>query len=413
MADPTLYASPRQFIGLARETVQGTAVVPVVTMPVNNFDPFDQPTWIDDAALRGSMTEPYNRVQGPIHTEWSMSGPAYFDTLPYLLANMMGDVVYSGTYTGSGTTTLAANSAVGATSISTAASISTSTLIQIGTGTAAEVRLTTGVSGGGPYSVTFATALVNAHTSGDTVKPITSPYSDAFSTLNTGTAQPTSLTITDWQGPTATVQARAYAGCCLSSLNLKGTPESTTVQMDASGLGWPSAAAASTPTASPSAVKPQPAWEATVGLNGTIGSSQVKTVNDWEISLSRVLKPYYTAQNSQSPYFIQRGKVTASGKINVVAADETSLTYLLSNTQPQLQLLVSNGLSGANLLSIQFDILQAAYTTSKISRQNAAVEYSIEFQAIANTTNAGYSGGYSPILITTQNAVAPNTWPYF
>jgi len=413
VADPTLYASPRQFIGLALETTQGTPVVPVVTMPVNNFDPFDAPTWMDDAALRGSMTEPYNRVQGPLHTEWSMSGPAYFDTLPYLLSNIMGDAVYSGTYTGSGTTTLSSGSSVGATTISTVASISNGTLIQIDTGTLSEVRLTTGVSGAGPFSVTFATPLVNAHSSGRTVKPITFPYSDAFSVLNTGTAQPGSLTITDWQGPTATTQARAYAGCCLSSLNIKGTPESTTIQFDASGLGWPSAAAVSTPTSNPSSVKPQPTWEATVGLNGTIGGSQVKTVNDFEFNLSRVLKPYYTAQNSQSPYYIERGKLTCAGKLNVVAADETSLTYLLNNTQPQLQLLISNGLSGANLLSLQFDILQAAYTTSKISRANAAVEYAIEFQAIANTTNTGYSGGFSPVLVTVQNAVAPNTWPYF
>jgi hypothetical protein len=413
VADPVLYASPRQFIGLALETQQGTPLVPAVTVPVNNFDPFDQPTWLDDAALRGSMTEPYNRVAGPIHTEFSFGGPAYFDTFPYLLNNLLGDAVYSGTYTGSGTTTLASSSTVGATSISTAATIAASTLIQIDTGTLSEVRLTTGVTGSGPFTVSFATPLVNAHNSAVTVKPITAPYTDVFSTYNTGTGQPGSLTITDWQGPTATTQARAYAGCCLSALNIKGTPESSTIMYDAQGMGWPSAPAVSAPTSNPSAKLPQPSWETTIGLNGTVGGAQIKTISDFEIDLARALKIYYTAQGSQNPYFIQRGRLTVTGKLNFVVANETPLTYLLQNTQPQLQLVISNGLATTNLLSMQVDMQQAAFTTSKISRANAAVEYAVEFAGIANTTNAGWSGGFSPIAITMQNAVAPNAWPYF
>jgi hypothetical protein len=407
VANPTTYASPRQFIGLAVETTQGTVVAPAATMPVNNFDPFDQPTWIDDMALRGSMTEPYNRVQGPIHTEFSFGGPAYFDTLGYLLSNMCGDLIYSGTYTGSGTTTLSATVVAGVTSITTAASISNGTLIQIDTGTSSEVRLTTGVSGAGPYTLTFSGGLNVGHTSGVTVKPVTGPYTTIFSTLNSGAAQPSSMTITDWQGPTASTQARTYAGCCLSSLNIKGTPESSTLTYDASGMGWPSAAAGSAPTSAPSTVLPQAAWRAQIGVAGTVSGAPVLTVNDYEISLTRALKLYNTAQNSQSPYFIERGRLTATGKLNFVAANETALTYLISNTQPQFQLIVSNGLSSTSLLSLQVDVQTAAWTTSKISRANAAVEYGVEFAAIANTTNAGWSAGYSPLSMTLQNNTTP------
>ncbi len=413
MADPTTYASPLQHVGVARETTQGTAVVPTVTVPVDKFDPFDQPVWIDDKALRGSMTEPFNRVQGVKHTEVDFGGPAFFDTIPYFLSNIFGDIVYSGTYTGSGTTTLAAAALVGDTQVTTAATIASATLIQIDTGTISEVRLTTGVSGAGPFVLTFAAPLINAHANTTTVvKPITAPYSTLFSVLNTGTAQPKSHTFTDYQGPTASTGTRAYPGVCLSELAFKGTVESSAIDYTAKGMGWPSASAAAF-ASSPSAIKAQPSWETQVGLAGTVGGSPILTVNDFGFTITRELEMIYTAQNSQSPYFIQRGKLTAGGALNAVVNNETFLTYLNSNTQPQLQLIISNGLAGASLLSMQVDILLAAFTDSKIQRGKAAVEYAANYAAIANTTNVGLSAGFGPIQITMQNAVAPVSYPFY
>lgn len=407
MPDPTTYASPRQYVGFAVETTQGTAVVPAVTVPVEKFDPFDQPTWIDDKSLRGSMVDLYGVVQGVKHTEADFSGPAYLDTFPYLLSNVFGDIVYSGTYTGTGTTTLSSDSAIGATSVDTVASPGTAPiLVQIDTGTGSEVRTITSIAGAGPYTLSFTGGLTSAHLTGATVQPITYPYSSAFAVYNAGTGQPSSMTITDYQGPTASTGTRAYPGCCISELTIKGTTESTGVDYTAKVSGWPSASAAAF-TSSPSTVTLQPSWETTIGLAGTVGAAQILTVNDFEVSIKRELELIYTAQNSQNPYFIQRGKLTASGKLNAVVSDETFLTYLNSNTQPQLQMIISNGLSGANLLSLQIDILQAAFRDSKISRGKAAVEYAANFDAVANTTNVGYSGGFGPVVVTVQNAVAP------
>lgn len=409
MANPTTYASPLQHVGLAVEVTQGTAVTPAVTMPVDKFDPFDQPVWLDDKALRGAMTEPFNRVQGVKHSEFALSGPAYFDTFPYLLSNIFGEILYSGTYTGSGTTTLSASASAGDTTISTVASIASPTVIQIDTGTNSEVRTVASVSGSGPYTVTLTTALAKAHASSVVAKPITTPYLDTFSVLNSGTGQPSSLSITDYQGPTATTGTRVYAGCCLSELTIKGTVASSVIEYDAKGMGWPSASAAAF-ASSPSTALPQAAWESQVGLVGTVGGAPILTVNDFEIQIKRELEVIYTAANTQSPYFIQRGVLTASGKLNFVANNETALTYLNSNTQPQLQIIISNGLSGANLLSMQIDMLKAAFTTSKIQRGKAAVEYASEYDSIANTTNTGFSGGFGPVTIAISNAVLPNTY---
>jgi len=407
--NPTTYASARQKIGLAVETTQGTAVAPTVMMPVDKFDPEDKPAWIDDNAMRGSMTEVYNKIQGVKHAEFDIGGPAFFDTLGYLLANIFGDVVYSGTYTGSGTTTMSSSASAGATTISTAASIAATTVIQIDTGVSSEVRTVNSVSGSGPYTLTLNMALSIAHNSGVTVKPITTPYSTGFSLLNSGAAQPSSLSITDYQGPTASTGTRVYPGCCLSELTLKGTPESSVLEFDAKGMGWPSASAAAFST-SPSTALPQAAWRSQVGLNGTVSGAPILTVNEFEVTIKRELELIYTAQNSQNPYFIQRGNLTASGKLNAVVNDETFLTYLISNTQPQLQIIVSNVLSGANLLALQVDVQQAAFTDSKIGRGKAAVEYGAGYDAVANTVNAGQSGGFSPISLTLQNAVAPNSY---
>lgn len=408
MSAPTTYASARQYVGFAVEITPGTPVTPVITMPVEKFDPFDQPTWIDDVSLRGSMTEPYIRVAGVNHSEFAMSGPAYFDTIGYLLSNMFGDVVYSATYTGSGTTTLSSSSIVGATTIATVASISSGTLIQIDTGVNSEIRLTSGVSGGGPFTLTVP-ALSKPHSSSVVVKPVTTPNLQTYNVLNSGNGQPSTLTITDYQGPTASTGTRAYAGCCLSELNLKGTIDSSAVTYDASGMGWPSASAAAF-TSAPSTVAPQAAWSSQIGLVGTVIGAPVLTVNDWSVSIKRQIQPYYTASNTQNPYSIFRGKLTASGTLNFVVADETPLTYLNSNTQPQMQLIISNGLPGASLLAMQIDMQKAAWTTSKIQRGNPAVEYAVEFDSLATTTNVGYSGGFGPLTVTMSDAVAAGTF---
>ena len=48
----------------------------------------------------------------------------------------------------------------------------------------------------------------------------------------------------------------------------------------------------------------------------------------------------------------------------------------------------------------------AAVEMAEINRGDQAVGYDISGEAIANTTNVGASGGFSPIKYTITNAVA-------
>jgi len=339
MPTPTVYPSAKQFVGLAKETTQGTAVTPAVaTLALDKFEPEDKYTQLDDTSFRGSMANLAGEVQGVGIVEWSMEGPAFFDTLPYLINNILGD------YTGSGT----------------------------------------------------------------------NPVSHAVSLLNSGTGQPGSLTLIDWQGPpSASNFARIYAGSCLSELTLKGNAESSLIMLSAKGMSWPSTVAGSAPSPNTSADTPQAAWRTKMGLAGPAsGGTQVNTIGEWEVTIKRALKAQYTLQGSQNPYVIFRGPVDVEGKLMfTVPADESnSILYLVNNTQPQLQVVVDNGLTLANNRNLQVDLALAAYQTTKINRGAEAVGYDTEFKGVMNSTNAGASGGLSPIKVTVKNATAANSY---
>lgn len=333
---PVAYTSAKQFVGVAKEATQGTAVAMTATIPIEKFEPEDKPVWLDDKALRGSMVEVYGKQQGVIKTDFSMSGPVFVDGLGWLCSNILGDLAVTGT---------------------------------------------------------------------------TAPYTNAFSTLNSGQGQPTSHTFTHFQGTPASTGARQYPGACLSELNLKFNAETQLLNYDAKGSSWPSVIAAAAPTSAPSAVTPIASWRAQLGVGGpATGGTLVTTITDGEIDIKRQLSVIFTAENAQTPYQIWRGMVTISGKLNFVAKDESAYLNMINNSQPQVQLLISNGVTGAGAGSVQIDMQTCAFTAAKYDAGKEYVMYQVTFDAVANTTNAGGSGGYSPGKVTVINAIPSGTY---
>ena len=168
--------------------------------------------------------------------------------------------------------------------------------------------------------------------------------------------------------------------------------------------------------AAPSSVQPIPSWESVVGVGGVAsGGTQVKDIGEYEFTLTRAIKPYFTNQGSQLPYVIARGKQGATGKLTFAPAiSEAPLIAMLANTQPQLQFIVSNGLTGANLVSVQVDIGLAAYETADLQDGDELFGYEVPFKCVstaASITGAqgssmtGASGGKGNIKITLQNAI--------
>lgn len=415
MPTPTTYAPAKQFVGIANESTQGTPVAMTATVLVDEMKPKDSPKFLDDKSWRGSMaTDAFAKIQGVKTAELELGGPAYGDGLGYFLRNILGDMAVTGTSTGSGGTTLSSSAAAGATSISTAATIPASTAVQIGTGATGEVVITGTPSGSGPYTIpitTPSTGLAYAHASAQAVQPVTGPYTQAHSLLNSGSGQPISHTITHFLGPTATSGARQYPGACFSELGLKWNAESELLTWSGKATAWPSVALGATPTANPSTVLPVASWRMLLGIGGPAsGGTLINTVTDGELTIKRELSPYFTVTGAQNPYIIQRGGLSVEGKLGFVAADESPLLYLLNNTQPQLQIILDNGLTGLNKITFQIDCQIAAFTQMDPDGTKSAVEYGGTFMAVLNTTNAGGSGGYSPIKVSVTNNVPAGTY---
>jgi len=337
MPTPITWPSAKRFAGTAKEVTQGTAVTPITwTHPFDTCEVEDKPTWIDDAARRGSMVEVHGRTQGVIQSEVSAGGPAYCDGLGFWLNNILGDL-------------------------------------------------------------TTTPGTPNLH---------------AFSVLNSGTGQPGSLTFVDWQGPPAATKARVFAGLCVSELTLKGNAASDFITMAIKAAAYPSAIAGVEPTSAPTSVVPLAGWRAKLGIGGpAAGGTLIPYMQEWECTISRKINVQYTANNTQAPFIIQRGEAGCAWKFNFSKPpDETVLLPLLNNTQPQVQLVATNGGVAAALLSLQLDSQVCAWDTAKINRGDEAVGYDVTAVGIANTTNAGASGGYSPIKVSLQNSVAGATY---
>lgn len=242
---------------------------------------------------------------------------------------------------------------------------------------------------------------------GDETATGTAPTLHALSVLNSGTAQPTSLTMVHYQGMPATTHARIYTGCVLSELTIAGNSESSLITYDAKGMGWASSVYPTTPPVfAPSVVAPQAAWRYQVGVGGTVSGAPNKTIRDFSVTIARALRVENTLQNSQLPFIIQRGTVTMTGSFSVtVPADETFLTQYLAGTQPQLQILGGVG-TGATAYGLQLDTQLADWDSVDLKTDEEALGYAVAFSAIGNTTNAGASGGFSVVKATVSNQTA-------
>jgi hypothetical protein len=406
MPVPTIYPGSYRVVGSAREAVTGTPVLPTLTMPCDTFDPTDDITWLDDGALRGSMTDLYNSQGGPQMSGLSMGGPVVGDSIGNLLWNVFGDYTVTGTPAAPNTTLTGASNTAGAVALTVAVGtgVTLGMAIQVGTGTSAEIVIASGA--GTSTSIPIAnTPLRFNHAAAEAVTNTAAPYTHVFSLLNSALngAQPPSWTFADRTG-VPTNGARVYAYSCLAELvfSWDGTKLWT---WTAKATAWPSAPAASAPSNVLPSALPIPSWQAAVGIAGPAsGGTKVLNVSAFTTTISRKITAYDTLDGTAAPFVIVRGDLSISGSLTQVATDETPITNLIGNTQPQLQLLHSNGLSGANLVSGQLDILKARYKTSDI-KQGDALTYDTAWDAIANTTNVGNSGGQSPGKFTLVNAV--------
>jgi hypothetical protein len=426
MAPPTTIAPTQEReVYIVKEATPGTIPASIGSVvPFLTFKPSDKPMWLDDESFQGSMGDIYGEYQGPLIAGIDFGGNFFGDHgLPEMIYDLLGDYTTIGT-AASPASTASAPIAAGASSITVAsggASFTTGMQLWIEDGgSPAANEVVTVTSGSTGTNIPLSTPTRFAHISSTPFTNTTAPYTHIFALLNgsvgaqNGPAQPVTYCLTDRTGLPATDFARQYAYCCVSEVTITGNAEQLlkwsakivcqTGQIASSPVG----------TVNPSAVQTYPSWRSVVGVGGPASSGTlVNDTAEWAFTLTRALKAYNTNQGSQLPYIIARGKQGVTGQLTFSPAiSEAPLLALLANTQPQLQVVGSNGLGGANVISLQADVLQAAYQTSDLNDGSELFGYDVPWKAIhtnasaAGVTMTGASGGKGAIKLTIVNGVA-------
>jgi hypothetical protein len=229
------------------------------------------------------------------------------------------------------------------------------------------------------------------------------PYTHTISLFNSlasgGDVQPISYTLTDFYA----VDVRSYPGCQFSDFSLKFNADGM-LEYDAKSTGWASETV-SDPTPTFSTILPTPVWRGTV----SVGGSAVSTAMTGNIDMKRPATPIYGISNTQDPYQVFLGPLEVTGKITFVMDNDNQLLNFLNNSQPALVFNWAYG-AGASAVQIQATLTKGAYTTGVIERGEDFVQVSVDINAQSNTTDAGSSGGFSPIKWVLQNAKASGTY---
>lgn len=218
------------------------------------------------------------------------------------------------------------------------------------------------------------------------------PYIHKFSTLNTGTFQPPSYTLVDYNG----FEALSYPGGLFSQVEFSF---SATELLTAAFQGL---CQSSSPVTKPS--QSFSTKTAMAGYNGVIqvAGSANTMVESGTVTLARQLNPLPLINQSSAP--IWAGSVSATGSLTAVYVDDTFRTPLTSGTSVALDFTFTNG---ADILQIHGS--NCLFTAGPITRNsNGWMEQAISFTAVANTADATSGGGtgYSPMYVQLTNSTS-------
>jgi hypothetical protein len=423
LGGPNIYPGVLSWLGVARELTVGTPLAPVITHPVeqNQFEPEDQPKFLKDNAIRGSMTDLFYETLGVESSTFSFGGPNFLDSHGYFMDNVFGDLSTTGSSPTQPNTSpnILAVGAVSMTVGQVYSAYSNST-IQIGTGSTSEVVVVSGTATG--LVVNFANnPLRFAHTAATSVATVVGPYTHRFAALNSQLgyggafgAQPPTHTFTDvtnivntftnatyGTAPTNTYGARQYPSGVVKSMDFSGNAEQL-LNIKMSGESWLSTVASAPVLNVTTNSRPIPNWNTTLNILGT----QIFQIGEFSFNFVRTTQVYWTVQGTQTPFVIARGPLNMNGTIQWdPVTTEQPLDMMLLNAQGPLSVAVTNvGIpNSGTAFTMTFTASQVANIKSKVMRNKALIGYSNSFEGIANSTDVGGSAGLGPGTITLVN----------
>jgi hypothetical protein len=220
----------------------------------------------------------------------------------------------------------------------------------------------------------------------------TGPYVHAMSVLNSGTFQPPSYTLVDYNG----FEARSFPGSKFNSCQLTYSADGlVTHSTQAQGLASTSV---TTPTVSFSSVPATAAYKTVV----KVGGSTTTLVESAQLTLTRPTNPIIALNNSTSPTAIWSGPVSLNGTLTALFEDDSFLTPMLAGTSTAVELSTTD--TSSNILDIKGTA--GLFTNAPITRNsNGWMEITLTVSSTANTTDVTTAGGgYSPGKVTLTNS---------
>ena len=164
--------------------------------------------------------------------------------------------------------------------------------------------------------------------------------------------------------------------------------------------------AAPAPFTSPSfsSIVLAPAWDTTISIAG----SQSYAVQDGKLTISRKTEPIFT-EGQQGPNPVFAGTCEVSGSLTLVVnsnADpfSTSSTPTALVRNQQATVLTFNDPNSAVVTSLAITMSKTQFQKPQRSQGKSFVEISVDFVAVANSTDA--ISGYAPLKTVTTNSVS-------
>ena len=368
------YLSRLAALGLAKESTQGTYVVPTDSIPFTKgqyedaIDPLrDETVRTNDAVLQGLY-------QGVWTSTFDIETYAYPDVSGHWLRGMIGpDTPVVGT-----STTLSSGATAGASTISTAATIAANTIIQIDTAANLEYAKVSSVSGSGPYTLTLASPLSFNHSSAVAVVAQTT---HTFAQNRTNATVWPSYSFTVWDGVDNT---RGFPGNVMSELQIKIDPKGI-VSFNPKFMGWPSAIQAAFVPAYTTA-QPQRGWGWTMTNPGA--STRGLTL---DITLKRAVEPIHSSDGTQGPREIFPGALEADGSYKAVFENTTDYTLFYNYSQGVTTATLTEPVGGQMNAgtSMAFTFSKSGYHKFSPDLGQTYIQASYDLSGIYNSTDAG------------------------
>lgn len=361
------------WVGIAKESVQGTFLAPTFYLPVTKADFSIDYTQLRDESYRANDTNLQGLYQGVGETTADLELAAYPDAIGYGLRVIGPDTVVAGV-----STTLSSGTIVGATSISVAASIPLGTTIAIDTAGALEYATTGTPTGAGPYTIPIVTpagGLTKVHsTSATVVGQTTHTFKQS-----TSVAKPT-YSLVD----SNVFETWGYPGCMLSEVDIKIDPKGVTT-LGYKLTGWIGAVQTGLSAPTFTSLQPMLGWQWAMTNSG--GSSTRGL--SYELTLKRDIEAIHASNGTQQPREVFTGVLDADLKYKAIYESDVDYNQYLQalQTSPTSAVLTQPITAGG--ASLTLTTTQPAWTKGSYDKSGTYVTLDAEVSGVYNATDAG------------------------